>query len=409
MSKLRRTLLAPTVALFAFAVAAPTSAQTEAGSAEDASPTPALVLPGDADAGAAVGALAPSTEDGGAADPGGCQSDPLPAGHAVRVEPRVTRASRRGSDNNEQPVVGDRLLIVYRFVHQPADRVEFDPDPVAFSQPERELEYARQQPDRDRSQHSAGGGLVYGEYSVAVQPFKTGDVVLAPQLARLTTSTGEVVRVCTPAVRFRVRDPFGNRSAPVPHDLTTPETVREDSLRWRYVALGVDGAALLVTLTVFANEMLRRRPKPVVPPPPPRPAWIVALEQLDALAQSDLLSRGATKDYYDAISDIVRRYLGGTRGFDALEMTTDQVLHRLKRDPLQGVADAEIAHLLGECDLVKFARYVPTHEESEKVLESAYGLVRRSSAALATKAEKSVEKAEKTGKPVERTEKEKRA
>jgi hypothetical protein len=228
--------------------------------------------------------------------------------------------------------------------------------------------------------HAGPNGTVYGEVRVAVQAFKTGDVVIAPQLARLRAA-GDVVRMCTPEVRFRVHDPFGNTNNPAPRDVTSPEVVSEDAYRWRWLALALDLVFAVVVITLAVNAYVRSRPKPVIPPPPPRPAWIVAIEALDAIANSDLLSRGLTKEYYDAISDVVRRYLGGARGFDALEMTTEEVLRRLRRTPVPGVAPAEIEHLLRECDLVKFARYVPTHEESDAILTAAYAIVRRSSAA----------------------------
>jgi hypothetical protein len=289
----------------------------------------------------------------------------------VRVETRVEPA---------RPKVGDRVLITYRLFARSSDRVEFEPDPAAFAQPGDELEYARQQPDRDRRAHAGPGGTVYGEVSVAVQPFKTGEVVIPRQLARLNAA-GDVVRVCTPSVRFRVGDPFGNTPHPTPRDLTPPEEVTAETLRWRYVMFGVDAAFVLIVATVALNTWARSRPKPEAPPPPPIPPWIVATEALEVLSKGDLLSRGLTKDYYDKLSDIVRRYVGALRNFDALEMTTVEVLAKLKRVPIAGVTTAEVAHLLTECDLVKFARHVPSHEESEQILDVAFTIVKRSSPA----------------------------
>lgn len=337
--------------------------------AQDAAVMPDVVAPSDASR-PDVTVL----PDAGLPEPvplGSCQSDPIPAGHEVRIETRVGPA---------QPVVGDRVIVTYRLLHRPSDRLEFEPDPVAFAQPEIELEYARQQPERDSRQHAGPGGLVYGEVAVAVQPFKTGEVVIPSQLARLNAA-GDVIRVCTPEVRFRVREPFGNTAHPTPRDVTPPERVTRDALWLRMVALALDGVFVVVVSTLLVGMYLSRRPKPAAPPPPPRPPWVVALEDLDALGRSDLLSRGFTKDYYDAISDIVRRYVGATLGFDALEMTTDEVLSHVRRKPLPGVATAEIEHLLGECDLVKFARHVPSHEASESILQQAYAIVRRSSPA----------------------------
>lgn len=302
---------------------------------------------------------------------GRCPTDPIPAGHEVQADFRIAPA---------RPTVGDRVIVTYRFTHHTSDGVEYDPDPIAFAQPDAEMEYAREQPERDRRVHAGPNGLVYGEVQVAVQPFKTGDIVIAPQLARLRAA-GDVIRVCTPEVRFRVHDPFGNTNNPSPRDVTPPESVTEDAYRWRWFALALDAIFAIIVVTLAVSAYLRSRPKKVVPPPPPRPAWIIAIEALDAIARSDLLSRGLTKEYYDAISDVVRRYLGGSRGFDALEMTTEELLRRMRKSPLPGVAPAEIEHLLRECDLVKFARYVPSHEESEAILNSGYAIVRRSSPA----------------------------
>lgn len=320
---------------------------------------------------AGADANAANAQGASSASEGSCEEDRVPAGHEVRVETRVEPA---------RPKVGDRVIVTYRLIARSSDRVEFEPDPAVFAQPANDLEFARTQPDRDRRAHNGSGGTVYGEVAVAVQPFKIGEVVIPRQLARLNAA-GEIVRVCTPAVRFRVSDPFGNDPHPRPRELTPPEEVSAESLRWRYVMFALNGAFLLILGTLGVNAYMRSRPKVEPPPPPPVPAWILALEGLDVLSRSDLLSRGHTKDYYDQLSDIVRRYIGALRGFDALEMTTDEVLWKLRRVPVAGVTTTEIEHLLRECDLVKFARYIPSHEDSEQILEQAYVIVRRSSPA----------------------------
>lgn len=370
MSAIRLRAAVSCVALATSVFATSAVAQDAGASSSDASVN-------EADASALVQGISPqnngdaSAAPSARADEGSCEEDPVPSGHEVRVETRIAPA---------RPKVGDRVLITYRLIARSSDRVEFEPDPVAFAQPANELEYARSQPDRDRQAHAGPNGTVYGEVSVAVQPFKTGEVVIPRQLARLNAA-GDVVRVCTPSVRFRVGDPFGNTPHPTPRDLTQPEQVTMDSLRWRYVMFAIDAAFALIVATVALNSWVRSRPKPEAPPPPPIPPWISATEALEVLSRSDLLSRGLTKDYYDQLSDIVRRYIGALRSFDALEMTTVEVLAKLKRVPIAGVTTAEVAHLLTECDLVKFARHVPSHEESEQILDVAFTIVKRSSPA----------------------------
>jgi hypothetical protein len=305
---------------------------------------------------------------------GECVADPLPADHAPAIEVTL---------NPPNPQVGDRVRVTWTFRYRTRDRVEFDPDAVALQQPGIELEYAREQPERDRSVHGERDGRLRSEVVVALQPFRAGDVVIRPMSARVNTGD-EIARVCTPEVRFRVRSVFGNASHPQPRDITRPEDVRRDALTMRYVALGLDALFVAVVGALSTAAWLRRRPKVVPPPPPPRHPYFIARDALEILARGDLLARGLTKDYYDAISDVVRRYLGGVRAFDAIEMTTDEILAHLRKHPLPGVTSVEVENLLRECDLVKFARYVPAHEDSDEILAAAVSLVERGRPTMST-------------------------
>lgn len=326
-----------------------------------------------ADAAAAARPSAPAP----ARAAGECVADPIPADHAPAVEVTV---------NPPNPQVGDRVRVTWVFRYRTHDRVEFTPDAVALQQPAIELEYAREQPERDRSVHGERDGRLRSEVVVALQPFRAGDVVIRPMNARVNTGD-EIARICTPEVRFRVRSVFGNTSHPQPRDITRPEDVRRDALTLRQVALGLDALFVAVVAALSIAGWLRRRPKVVPPPPPPRHPYFIARDALEVLARGDLLARGLTKDYYDAISDVVRRYLGGVRAFDAIEMTTDEILAHLRKHPLPGVTFVEVERLLRECDLVKFARYVPAHEDSDEILAAAISLVERGRPTMTTQHE----------------------
>ena len=73
------------------------------------------------------------------------------------------------------------------------------------------------------------------------------------------------------------------------------------------------------------------QPKPEPPPPPPRPPWDVALEELDEVRHAGLLEVERYGEYFDRMSDALRRYLGARFGFDGLESTTDEILAALKK------------------------------------------------------------------------------
>ena len=100
------------------------------------------------------------------------------------------------------------------------------------------------------------------------------------------------------------------------------------------------------------------------PPPPPVPADVTAMEKLQRLAQSDWLTSGKIKEYYSAISDIVREYLEKGFNTSALERTTSEILRDLRKKTEIAVdRQAELRELLDTCDLVKFAKLRPDASE----------------------------------------------
>ena len=110
---------------------------------------------------------------------------------------------------------------------------------------------------------------------------------------------------------------------------------------------------------------------------PPRPPHEIAVEALDRLRDSDLLEKGKIKAYYTEISEIIRRYIEGRYFIVALEMTTTDVLDGLSREDVFEEDYDLFQMFLDRCDLVKFAKMIPTAEENEEILRLAYEIVDR--------------------------------
>jgi hypothetical protein len=108
--------------------------------------------------------------------------------------------------------------------------------------------------------------------------------------------------------------------------------------------------------------------------PPSPPAHVIALTALDALRARHLPEDGAFKEYYSALTDIVRGYLEGRYRVRAPEMTTEEFLVASSRDGRLSVAHRRLlGEFLSESDLVKFARHLPSLGDSDR----AYGAARR--------------------------------
>jgi hypothetical protein len=114
---------------------------------------------------------------------------------------------------------------------------------------------------------------------------------------------------------------------------------------------------------------------PEIPEELQKPAWEVALLELESLKNSDLLKKKQIKKYFIILSDIVRKYIQRRYKISALDRTTEEIKGEMKRVKLEQKI-AELTYgLLCFCDLVKFAKYIPSVEEIEKSLNDAYSIV----------------------------------
>jgi len=138
---------------------------------------------------------------------------------------------------------------------------------------------------------------------------------------------------------------------------------------------------LIATVTLLVARHLRRRRQRERPLPPPVPAHIVALQRLGEIELSAYVEAGRFKELYLLLSEIMRQYVGGRWGFDALEMTTTEINAALERVSVAGEVRQRLEVYLSESDLVKFAKYKPAAETAGEALAEAEALVRETAQA----------------------------
>jgi hypothetical protein len=200
-------------------------------------------------------------------------------------------------------------------------------------------------------------------------------MILPPLPVAVARASGEIVTVCTQPHPILVEDPIANELDPKVKPNPPPRPQREDWALARQLTIGILVGVVLGGLLAYAIWRWQKRPK-VVPTPPPRLPWVVALEELDALRRSSLLTDGRNDEHFDRVSDCVRKYLGARYGFDGLETTTDEMRGLLKRVRPPVPELKKIAAFLSDCDLVKFARVVPEESDCIDALRRGEHIVR---------------------------------
>ena len=114
---------------------------------------------------------------------------------------------------------------------------------------------------------------------------------------------------------------------------------------------------LSITVVIYCKRRLKDN-KPIlhhlrlIRRQPPHQKALKALGKL----QQQKIAGSDVKQYYTHLTDIIRRYLKDQQGFDAMEMTTDEILTHLQQSSISE-QNAVLSPILQTADLVKFAKY----------------------------------------------------
>ena len=151
-------------------------------------------------------------------------------------------------------------------------------------------------------------------------------------------------------------------------------------LTWKEISLYTGIAVLLAAIiyaAYYSRKKFKKKPQDDKVIVPPRAAHIVAFEKLRALEEERLWQQGDVKEFYSAATEIVREYFERRFEILALEMTTDEVIDQLRTKSGDTGTLRDIAVLLSDADLVKFAKHVPIPSECESVIPAARDIIDR--------------------------------
>lgn len=146
--------------------------------------------------------------------------------------------------------------------------------------------------------------------------------------------------------------------------------------------LPLSGSALLImVLCVLVPYLLGRYHdnKPIlrrVTIAPKLPPHQVALQEMERIKGEKSWLKEDVKQYYTELTDALRLYMEGRFGFNAMEMTSDEIIEKLCEQPNKEWI-GELRELFCMSDLVKFAKYKPLINENDANLLSAIDFVNK--------------------------------
>ena len=237
-----------------------------------------------------------------------------------------------------------------------------------------------------RSQTSAptvdnGDGTLTSSIQIEAALFSTGEIPTPELSVAIRKPDGEIINRPVSPIYISVSSilPDNNQELkdlkpqaelPVPLD---PLSFLED--RDNVVIATLAGGIAIAALAIY----LWGRMQSPMRPEPGTPAE-VALRELDRIASLGLDSDDDFKERYTMVSDCLRVYLWNRFGIPAPELTTLQTQGSLESVEMEASDANDLSRILNECDLVKFARFIPDEDDANRVIEQARGFVRSTGA-----------------------------
>lgn len=210
--------------------------------------------------------------------------------------------------------------------------------------------------------------------------WELGKHTISPLDIQVTHSDGTQETLKTSTHVITVGSVIGNEPHAAPKPPSKPVKVLESNFTLLYIAGGVFAVLLLSALGALISRWWSKRAVKALPPPPPIPAWQMAIMQLDELERErpEIFKRHEHDKYVDGVSDVLRDFIGRTHGFNGLESTSFEIVDHLRqRNRLVFTEWQEVAHLLSEADLIKFAKASASEPDAIQLAKTVRNMILR--------------------------------
>ena len=160
-----------------------------------------------------------------------------------------------------------------------------------------------------------------------------------------------------------------------PDQFFGPKSIQEVPLTWEDLAPMVYSILLLIALgVVTAFFIIRYRDnKPIIKfflVEPKLPPHLAAMKMIDTIIADKVAKREDPIAYNTELTDVIRIYIKERFGFNAMEMTSAEIIERLLEEKdKESIHDLKV--MFETADLVKFAKYAPLMNENDMNLVNA--------------------------------------
>lgn len=134
---------------------------------------------------------------------------------------------------------------------------------------------------------------------------------------------------------------------------------------WFPIAIAIVALIVIIAILYKKNGKTLIIKKKIVPP------YELAIARLETLRSKRLSEQGHDKEYYTELTEILRQYLEGRFGINALEMSSTQILKEIRSHNEASMSADQMKSVLEIADFVKFAKVRPLPDDNVKAFNAA--------------------------------------
>ena len=163
-----------------------------------------------------------------------------------------------------------------------------------------------------------------------------------------------------------------------PDQFFGPKPVMKAPFAWEDWYMAIACAVLFAPFLLLLIYLVKRirDNKPIirkVKVEPKLPPHQLAMQEIERIKSEKVWQKGQSKEYYTELTDAIRTYIKNRFGFNALEMTSSEIIDKLlQMNDKDAISD--LRSLFQTADLVKFAKHSPLMNENDANLISAIDL-----------------------------------
>ena len=213
------------------------------------------------------------------------------------------------------------------------------------------------------------------DYQIPVQSFDSGFY----QLPELAFAVGKDT-VRSEALHLKVVPVLVDADTPIddyanvsdPENSSIFDSVPDWMIDYWWIIL-----LLLLAIAAFVYAWIKYKKDGTLLAKKPQPTpYEVAIASLEALKSQKLWENGMEKEYYTDLIDILRKYMFGRFGINAMEMTSRQILGAMKNNKELKDRRDYIRQILNMADFVKFAKVRPLPDDNIASFDNALKFVK---------------------------------